>query len=188
MATLLVVDDESAVLGLVAACCQEAGHAVLTAQNGKEALRLFYETHPDLLIVDIRMPVMDGFELVSRVREVSEAPVIVLSALGHEQDKVRALRLGADDYMVKPIGMQELVARVDAALRRAKLSQPGERGVYSDGAVTILARPAGGLRQRRQGGPHAQGAAAPYLPHPTGGEGRIRAGAVAGGLGVASLL
>ncbi|MFH1141666.1 MAG: response regulator transcription factor, partial [Chloroflexota bacterium] len=75
--------------------------------------------------------------LVSRVREVSEAPIIVLSALGHEQDKVHALRLGADDYMVKPIGMQELVARVEAALRRAKLTHPGERGVYSDGAVTI---------------------------------------------------
>mgnify|MGYP001582196297 CR=1 FL=1 len=137
MATLLVVDDESAVLELVATCCEEAGHTVLTAQDGKEALRLFYESHPDLLVVDIRMPVMDGFELVSRVREVSEAPIIVLSALAHEQDKVHALRLGADDYMVKPIGMRELVARVEAALRRAKLTNPGERGVYADGVVTI---------------------------------------------------
>lgn len=137
MATVLVVDDESAVLGLIATCCQEAGYNVLTAQNGKEALRLFYESRPDLLIVDIRMPVMDGFELVSRVREVSEAPIIVLSALGQEKDKVHALRLGADDYLVKPIGMQELVARVEAALRRARPTRPGERGVYSDGVVTI---------------------------------------------------
>ncbi len=138
VATLLLVDDEPAVLELLATCCQDSRYGVITATNGKEALRAVYQCHPDLVIADLRMPVMDGFELVKRIREVSDVPIIVLSALGQEEDKVRALNLGADDYVVKPAGMQELMARVEAALRRSAHSRGKEdRAVYSDGVLTI---------------------------------------------------
>lgn len=137
MATILLVDDEGAVLEMLEACCQEVGYQTLTASNGKEALRLFFQHHPDLVVADIRMPVMDGFELISRIREVSEVPIIVLSALGREEEKVQGLRLGADDYIVKPVGMKELVARIEAALRRAQLPPISHQGVYTDGVLTI---------------------------------------------------
>ncbi|GBD11337.1 Transcriptional regulatory protein KdpE [bacterium HR23] len=137
MATILLVDDEEAVLEMLEACCQEAGYQTLTAPNGKEALRLFFQHHPDLVVADIRMPVMDGFDLISRIREVSEVPIIVLSALGREEEKVHGLRLGADDYIVKPVGMKELLARIEAALRRAQLPPLSRKGVYTDGVLTI---------------------------------------------------
>lgn len=138
MATLLLVDDELTVLEMLAACCQDAGHQVLSAGDGREALRTFFQHHPDLVIADVRMPVMNGLELISRIREVSEVPIIVLSALGEEKDKIQGLRLGADDYLVKPVGMDELVARVGAALRRAQLPPVGGiKEVYSDAILTI---------------------------------------------------
>lgn len=137
MATVLLVDDEPAILQLLAACCEEAGHEPLTASDGREAFRLFFRYRPDLVVADVRMPEMDGFELLSRIREVSEVPVLILSALGTEEEKVRGLRLGADDYIVKPVGLKELVARMEAALRRAQLPSVGEGSTYRDGLLTI---------------------------------------------------
>lgn len=137
MATVLLVDDEEAVLEMLETWCREAGYETLTATDGKEALRLFFQHHPDLVVVDLRMPVMDGFALITRIREVSEVPIIVLSALGREEDKVQGLRLGADDYVVKPVGMKELLARIEAALRRAQLPPVSQKGVYTDGVLTI---------------------------------------------------
>ena len=137
MVTVLLVDDEPAVLETLAAYCQGADFQVLTASDGREALRAFFQHRPDIVVSDIRMPIMNGFELVSRIREVSDVPVIALSVLGQEEDKVQGLRLGADDYLVKPLGMQEFVARVQSALRRAKPRDDEEESVYSDGLLTI---------------------------------------------------
>ena len=137
MTKVLLVDDEPEVLELLNACCEEASYETLTASNGKDALRFFYQHRPDIVITDIRMPSMDGFDLCRRIREISEAPIIILSALGSEEEKVNGLEIGADDYLVKPVGTKELIARVEAALRRAQLPPVESKGVYSDSALTI---------------------------------------------------
>lgn len=137
MTTVLVVDDEPAVLDILTACCDNAGYESIASLDGKEALRLFFQHHPDLVVADIMMPGMNGFELCQRIREVSEVPIIVLSALGAEREKVQGLQAGADDYVVKPVGTAELVARMEAAIRRAQLPPAESTSVYSDGAITI---------------------------------------------------
>jgi DNA-binding response OmpR family regulator len=137
MTTVLLVDDEPEVLEMLQVYCEEASYTTLTASDGREALKVFYAQHPDIVITDIRMPTLDGFELCKRIREISEVPIIVLSALGSEDDKVKGLQLGADDYLEKPVGTRELIARVEAALRRARTSPIESKGVYADGVLTI---------------------------------------------------
>lgn len=135
---ILVVDDESTVTDLIKEVLEEADYTIFTALDGLSGLRAFFRHQPDLAIIDIMMPSMDGWELCSRIREVSEIPVIILSAKGQEMDKVRGLATGADEYLVKPVGNKELVARVESALRRARMATVGEqRQTYSDEAVTI---------------------------------------------------
>lgn len=99
---------------------------VLAAENGEKALALFSSENPDIVLLDIAMPVVGGFEVLRGVREVSDAPIIMLTVRGEEQDKVRALEMGADDYITKPFGSQELIARIKAILRRAALPVPEE--------------------------------------------------------------
>ncbi len=124
--TLLVVDDEPAVLLLLRSCFAGPEYAVSTAANGAEGLDAFLSDHPDLVLTDLRMPVMDGFELIERIRESSRAvPIMVVSSLNETMDKVRALKLGADDYMTKPLVLSELKARVAALLRRRRLREGG---------------------------------------------------------------
>ena len=137
MVTVLLADDEPAVLEALVGYCQDAAVEVITASDGKEALRAFFQKRPDIVVSDIRMPGLNGFELVSRIREVSDIPIIALSVLGQEEDKVQGLRLGADDYLVKPLGMQEFIARLQSALRRAKPRDEEEKTVYSDDYLTI---------------------------------------------------
>jgi len=137
MTTVLIVGDEPAILELLQACCEGAGYRTISSTNGREALRLFFQHHPELVIADIRMPEMNGFELVGRIREVSEVPIIILSALGREDEKVQGLQLGADDFLVKPIGVKEMTARIEATLRRAQLPPSESKGVYTDGVLTI---------------------------------------------------
>ncbi|MEW6034818.1 MAG: response regulator transcription factor [Chloroflexota bacterium] len=134
---VLVVDDEPAVNELLKDWLEGADYQVVTAFDGKEGFVQFFNHRPDLAIIDIMMPVMDGFELCQRIREVSQIPIIVLSGRGQEVDKVRGLHLGADDYLVKPIGGKELLARVAAALRRAKLPPAEPSATYSDGVVSL---------------------------------------------------
>jgi two-component system KDP operon response regulator KdpE len=117
---ILLVDDEAAIRRFVGASLRAEGYEVSLAEDGEEALQAVEETLPDLVILDIRMPKMDGFEVCRRVREWSHVPIIMLSAMDEERDRVKCLRLGADDYLVKPFGIQELMARVEAVLRRAK--------------------------------------------------------------------
>lgn len=135
---ILVVDDEKEVVELLKDWLEEADYTVFTALDGKSALREFFVHKPELVVVDILMPGMDGFELCERIRELSEVPIIILSAKGQEMDKVRALNLGADEYLVKPIGRSEFLARVAALLRRAKTPlAEGMVTLYSDDVLTL---------------------------------------------------
>lgn len=134
---ILVVDDEEALTELLKAWLEEEGYQVTTAQDGSIGLKEFFKHQPDLAIVDIVMPGLSGFDLCQRIREVSEIPVIVLSAKGMEMDKVQGLNLGADEYLVKPIGRQELLARIAAALRRAGVVPQTAPTNYSDGIITL---------------------------------------------------
>lgn len=140
MTTVLVVDDEKALRDFVRRNLEVRGYHVLTAANGLEALALFEQERVDLIILDLMMPHMDGLEVTRRLREVSNVPIIVLSALGEEADKVRAFDLGADDYLTKPFGVGELLGRVKAVLRRAQwanLPEEGERLVRGEICVEL---------------------------------------------------
>ncbi len=117
---ILVVDDEISIIKFLRANLKSMGYEVLAATDGAEALQTFEMELPDLVILDIMMPRMDGFEVCRRLREWSQIPIIMLSARGDETDKVKCLDLGADDYITKPFGTSELTARVKAVLRRTK--------------------------------------------------------------------
>jgi len=118
--TILIVDDEPRYVRLVEINLQSAGYAVQTAVNGQEAVEGVASGHPDLVLLDVMMPIMDGFTACARIREFSNIPVILVTAKGEERDRVRGLDAGADDYIVKPFSAQELLARVRAVLRRAE--------------------------------------------------------------------
>lgn len=120
---VLVVDDEKPLRDFVRRNLEVRGYKVLTASNGVEALALFKNEKLDLVIMDIMMPHMDGLEATRRIREDSHVPIIILTAMGEESDKVRAFDLGADDYLTKPFGVGELLGRVQAVLRRAHWSE-----------------------------------------------------------------
>ncbi len=121
--TILIVDDDLQLLQLVALNLELEGYAVLLASDGLQALSQI-ETHaPDLVLLDVMMPRMSGFAVCHRVREFSTVPIIIITAQGRSQDKVRGLDLGADDYLTKPLNMDELLARVRAALRRAQVTE-----------------------------------------------------------------
>jgi len=117
---ILIVDDEVSILKFLRSNLEDKGYAVISAANGEEALNTIERELPDLIVLDVMMPKMDGFEVCRRLREWSQIPIIMLSARSDEKDKVKCLDLGADDYIVKPFGASELMARVSAVLRRTK--------------------------------------------------------------------
>src|SRR5574339_1262309 len=121
---VLVVDDEKPLREFVRRNLEVRGYKVLTASNGLEAMAIFRNENIQLVIMDIMMPHMDGLEATRRLRQESVVPVIILTAMGEEADKVRAFDLGADDYLTKPFGVGELLGRVKAVLRRADWSEP----------------------------------------------------------------
>ncbi len=121
---ILLAEDEVALRDFVSRNLHARGFDVLEASNGLEAMAIWEQEHPHLLILDIMMPRMDGLEVCRRVREHSAVPIIVLTALDAESDKVTALDLGADDYLTKPFGVEELLARVRAVLRRTQWEIP----------------------------------------------------------------
>jgi DNA-binding response OmpR family regulator len=120
--SILVVDDEPRYLRLVEANLITEGFQVLKATNGQEAVEIVAERHPDLVLLDVMMPVLDGFGACERIREFSNVPIIIVTARGSENDRVRGLDMGADDYIVKPFSATELLARVRAVLRRVQTS------------------------------------------------------------------
>jgi DNA-binding response OmpR family regulator len=133
--TILVVEDDPDTRELLSELLTRAGHHVAVAEDGAEALRSLFSHPPRLVLLDVGLPGMDGWQVLGRIREVSEVPVLMLTAASAELEKVRGLAQGADDYVTKPFGRQELVARVNALLRRAEPS--GVPETYADGFVTI---------------------------------------------------
>ena len=121
---VLVVDDEKSLRDFVRRNLDVRGYKVLTASNGLEALAVFQNENIHLVIMDMMMPHMDGLEATRRIRQESRVPIIILTAMGEEADKVRAFDLGADDYLTKPFGVGELLGRIKAVLRRADWSEP----------------------------------------------------------------
>ena len=122
--TILVVDDEKRLVSLVESYFTQAGYRVVTAYNGKEALAVAQKEKPDLIVLDVMMPEMDGYEFMRKHRAEHNTPIILLTARVDDEEKVIGLEVGADDYMTKPFRPRELVARVHALLRRAGISQP----------------------------------------------------------------
>ena len=139
---ILVAEDEAALRDFIIRNLRVRGFEVVEAGNGLEAMAQWEREQPDLLILDVMMPRMDGLEVCKRVREQSTVPIIVLTALDAESDKVAALDLGADDYLTKPFGVEELLARVRAVLRRAQWEAiPPASGIKQYGDLEIdLAR------------------------------------------------
>ena len=135
---ILVIDDQESIVKWVGAILRDEGYEVTEALDGEEGLRRVEDSSPGLIILDIMLPKIDGFELCARVRESSQVPIIMLSAKFDERDRVKGLRLGADDYLVKPFGIDELIARVEAVLRRT--SQAGvvpDQPIFSSGDLRV---------------------------------------------------
>lgn len=132
---ILVVDDDDDIRGLVRALLERAGHEVADAPDGRAGLRELFAGAPDLVILDVAMPGLDGWETLERIREVSDVPVLMLTARDAELERVRGLKGGADDYVIKPFGRQELVARVDVLLRRPRSGDAQD--TYADSRLSI---------------------------------------------------
>ena len=134
---ILVVDDEPQITRVLRTSLTSQGYDIRVANNGETALEILKDWTADLVITDLAMPVMDGVELCRRVRAKSEVPIIVLSVRGEERTKVQALDAGADDYVTKPFGINELLARVRASLRRSPSSEEEEGGLIDAGDFHI---------------------------------------------------
>jgi DNA-binding response OmpR family regulator len=139
--TILVVDDDVQLLKIVTHTLEAEGYRVRAVRDGMQALEAIERTAPDLVLLDVMLPRMDGFQVCQRAREFSAVPIIMLTARGRGQDKVRGLDLGADDYLTKPFRVDELLARVRAVLRRTQFTTNGDaqllRATTTIGEVTI---------------------------------------------------
>jgi DNA-binding response OmpR family regulator len=122
MTKILIVEDEAGLRQGLEINLRHENYETVTAGDGEEAIRLFHAENPDLLLLDLMLPKRSGFEVLDHIRKVSKVPVILLTARGQETDKVRGLRGGADDYVTKPFGVQELFARIDAVMRRSEVA------------------------------------------------------------------
>jgi DNA-binding response OmpR family regulator len=131
-ARILVVDDDADIRSLLTELLGRAGYDVSVAADGRIALRRLYESPPSLVLLDVNMPELDGYQTLERIRDVSDVPVIMLTARTEELEKVRGLGAGADDYVAKPFGRQELLARVQALLRRTRGAPAEVSQAYAD--------------------------------------------------------
>jgi DNA-binding response OmpR family regulator len=134
---VLAVDDESGILRLIKMELSGQGFRVAVAQDGEEAIRVSEQQRPDIVVLDLGLPDMNGFEVMRRLRERSPIPIILLTAKGHDEDKVKGLEMGADDYVAKPFNPSELSARVRAVLRRGYRSETGAESIVRAGDVEI---------------------------------------------------
>jgi DNA-binding response OmpR family regulator len=134
---ILVVDDDPAMVGAITALVGTEGHQVITAYDGLTAVKRFREEQPDLVLLDLAMPGPDGFTVIGQLRATGSVPVVVVSGESSEAAKVKALGIGADDYLVKPFGKQELLARIAAVMRRVDLA--AGRAAGEGGATTLAA-------------------------------------------------
>lgn len=137
-ARLLVIDDDATLVEAMSLYLTTAGYGVDTAADGQEGLQKMYAQPPDLVLLDIMMPKLDGWEVCRRIREVSNMPIIMLTARGQEDERVRGLQMGADDYVAKPFSLRELRARIESVLRRTRLSPSvSRRTLYTDEDLVI---------------------------------------------------
>jgi len=135
---ILVIDDDPGLLNLMRIGLEREGFTVVTARGGKEGLRRAYETHPDLILLDVMMPGMDGWMTCQRLRYVCDTPIIMLTAKASRTDVVKGLSLGADDYLTKPCNLEELKARIQTVLRRSGPSPTDQwRAAFDDGHLRI---------------------------------------------------
>lgn len=140
---VLLADDDETLLSLLAQYLGQANYRVVTAATGVTALKAFYEHHPGLVILDVMMPKMDGWTVCERIREISDVPIVMLTAKGEERNLLRGFRLGVDDYVVKPFSFAELVARIGAILARTRRLAPEPQPapiVRGDLAIDLTAR------------------------------------------------
>ena len=135
-ARILVVDDEADIRELLRELLGRAGYDVEAAEDGRAALRALFGARPDLIVLDVNMPGLDGWQTLERIRDVSEVPVLMLTARTGELEKVRGLTRGADDYVTKPFGRQELLARIQALLRRSG-GRAESQETYADETLSI---------------------------------------------------
>jgi two-component system KDP operon response regulator KdpE len=138
---ILVIDDDPILLQLIESSLSQDGYEVCVASSGAEGLRRLGEVKPHLIILDIMMPQMDGWEICSHIRKISTVPIIMLTALGSRADIVRGLNAGADDYLVKPFYKEELLARVSAVLRRANMPPPSAKAPLRFGNGELIIDP-----------------------------------------------
>jgi DNA-binding response OmpR family regulator len=136
-ATILVIEDDPDIRGLVVALVERAGLRATEAADGRAGVRAFFEQRPDLVVLDVGLPELDGWQVLERIRDLSEVPVLMLSAEGEQVQKVRGLEGGADDYVTKPFGREELVARINALLRRRGRGGAEEGETLEDGTITL---------------------------------------------------
>ena len=134
--SILLVDDDLGIVALLKEWLEEAGYSIRATTNSTEALRIFFDHRPSLSVVDLRMPGIDGFQLITRIRELSDAPILVVSALDSDENVVRGLDLGADEYLVKPASRQAFLARVRSLLRRTP-QETSASNIYTDDALLI---------------------------------------------------
>ena len=134
---ILVIDDDPGIIRFIRANLHVEGYEIFVAMDGEEAVKAVEMEMPDLVILDIMMPKIDGFQICRQVREWSKVPIIMLSGLDGEEDKIKCLNLGADDYMTKPFGIGELLARVKAVLRRTNLLEDQSEPSFQCGDLVI---------------------------------------------------
>jgi DNA-binding response OmpR family regulator len=134
---VLLIEDDPDITLAVRTVLGRSGFEVATAAEGRDGLRAFHSERPDIVVLDVGLPEMDGWTVLERIRELSGVPVLMLTARGHETDKVRGLRAGADDYLTKPFGSAEFIARVQALLRRSAGSDTQTAEVFDDGTVRV---------------------------------------------------
>ena len=141
-ATILVVDDEPQLRRVMRTTLTDLGYTVIDAKTGEDALNILRQDQPDLILLDLNMPGIGGLETCRAIRETSEVPIIILSVRNTEREKVQALDAGADDYVCKPFGIQELLARIRAALRRSPAAGENELNVFrtDDLEIDFIAR------------------------------------------------
>lgn len=135
---ILIIEDEEGIIHLLNLYLKDAGYDVVIARDGADGLALHAREHPDLLILDIMLPAIDGFEVCRRIRAWSKTPILMLTARGSEDDRIEGFELGADDYLVKPFSPRELVSRVRAILRRAESKDASAASPLPSSAGSVL--------------------------------------------------
>ncbi len=134
--SVLAIEDDADIRQLLRALLDREGYTVTEASSGRDGLRAFHQARPDLVILDLGLPDLDGWQVLERIRDMSDAPVLVLTARSAERDKVRGLNAGADDYLTKPFSRVELLARLQA-IRRRQMAGSSPRAVFDDGVIRV---------------------------------------------------